>query len=106
MKRATAQDKQDTYQVSGGVLQIYWDEQQHTREDMDGETETYYSYAYANAKPTDGYAELVRAIIHSQYTYDDEIALINNKEDEPEKYADYQAFRQVAKDLANGYEGK
>jgi len=104
MKRATAQTQQDTYQVSGGVLQIYWDEQQHTRDDM-GETETYYSYAYANAKPSDGYAELVRAIIHSQYSHDDEIALINNQADEPEKYAAYQAFRQLAKDLANGYEG-
>ena len=104
MKRATAKTKQETYQISGGVLQIYWDEKQHTREDM-GETETYYSYAYANAKPSDGYAELVRAIIHSQYSHDDEIALINNQADEPEKYADYQAFRQLAKDLANGYEG-
>jgi len=104
MKRATAQERQDAYQVSGSVLQVYWDEQEHTRDDM-GETETYYSYAYANAKPSDGYAELVRAIIHSQYSHDDEIALINNQADEPEKYAAYQAFRQLAKDLANGYEG-
>lgn len=102
MKRATSKDKQDTYQVSGSVLQIYWDEREHSRDVM-GETETYYSYAYANAKPSDGYAELVRAIIHSQYTHDDEIALINNQADEPEKYAAYQAFRQVAKGLALGW---
>lgn len=99
MKRATSKDKISTYQPSGSFLQIYWDEQVETR-DTDGETETFYSYAYCDAKTTDSYADLVIKIIRSQYTIDDEFAAIN---DGGQRHADFLAFRDLAKQLAQGW---
>lgn len=90
----------DTYQPSGSFLQVYWDEQVETRETMEGETETLYTYAYANAKTTDSYADLVIKIIRSQYTVDDEFAAIN---DGGERHAAFLAFRDQAKQLAQGW---
>lgn len=100
MKRTSSQTKMSTYQPSGSFLQIYWDEQAETRETMDGETETVYTYAFANAKTTDSYEELVVKIIRSQYTIDDEFASIN---DGGERHADFLAFRDLAKQLAQGW---
>lgn len=99
MKRATSKDKISTYQPSGSFLQIYWDEQVETR-DIDGETETFYSYAYCDAKTTDSYAELVVKIIRSQYSVDDEFAAMN---DGGERHAEFLAFRDKAKELALGW---
>ena len=42
-------------------------------------------------------------IIASQYTTGGELATINNKDIDPTSYAEYQAFRQTAKDLADEY---
>lgn len=100
MKRASSKTQMDTYQPSGSFLQIYWDEQTETRETMDGETETVYTYAFANAKTTDSYADLVIKIIRSQYTVDDEFAAIN---DGGQRHADFLAFRDQAKQLALGW---
>lgn len=99
MKRATSKDKISTYQPSGSFLQIYWDEQVETK-DTDGETETFYSYAYCDAKTTDSYAELVVKIIRSQYSVDDEFAAMN---DGGERHQDFLNFRDLAKELAQGW---
>jgi len=100
MKRTTSRTQMDTYQPSGSFLQIYWDEQTETRETMDGETEIVYSYAFANAKTTDSYEELVVKIIRSQYSVDDEFECIN---DGGESHAQFLAFRDQAKQLAKGW---
>ena len=46
------------------------------------------------------YPELIEALIASEYSTGREFACINNKEEKPEEYAAYQAFRNAAKDIA------
>lgn len=52
-----------------------------------------------NGKPNKD--ELIRFLIHEKYSLDDEIALLNNREDKPQEYNDYQLYRQEVKNLVN-----
>lgn len=44
--------------------------------------------------------DLIKVLIHSKYSLDDEIALINNKEEKPQEYEEYQNYRIEAKEIA------
>ena len=46
---------------------------------------------------------LIEKIIGSSYTTGGEFAVINNKDIDPTSYAEYQAFRLTAKELADEY---
>jgi len=72
-------------------------------EDLDGQEVTQYSALEALCDLYDTREVLIRKIIASVYTLEDEIALINNQHDEPQEYADYQAFRSTAKQLADDW---
>jgi len=99
MKYAQANTKQTTYQPNGGILQIYWDEQEKQREIMD-EMETYYQYRFCQVRVTANRAQIIEAIMATEYTTGAEFAAINNGGAD---YEAYQAFRATAKALADGW---
>lgn len=98
---ATSYVKLNTYEPQGNYLGIYWNEESH--DPKEGETEPYWTYDYCSAFVSDDRGTLISKIIRTQYSIDAEIATINNKDEKPEEYASYQAFRQQAKDLADGW---
>lgn len=98
--------KLQTYESSGQELRIRWNIEEKTKEDMDGVPTTYWEADEALCNVKDSRARLIEAIIGSVYDTGAEIAIINNKEDKPEEYAEYQAFRVQAKALADGWFNK
>lgn len=93
-----------TYHQEGKELRIRWNAQKVQQETgMNEQTETFWEYNETNADIYDTRKVLIQKIIGSVYTHDDEIAFINNKEQEPEEYAGYQALREKAKELADGW---
>ncbi len=101
--KVNASNKLATYQVLGQKLLIHWDEQIIQKEFVVGESVTMYEYNEAEAFVYDDRSQLIEKIIGSIYDTGAEIALINNKEEKPEQYAEYQAFRLKAKELADGW---
>jgi hypothetical protein len=99
MEYAESKDKQLVYQPSGGILQIYWDEQEKHRETDEG-TETYYQYRICTVPVTSNRGQIIEAIMATEYTTGAEFAAINNG---GEQYEAYQAFRAMAKALADGW---
>lgn len=89
----------ETYQVSGHELRIHWDQKQVER--PDGEMTWESNEALCNVY--DNRAALIQKIIGSVLALPDEIALVNNQQDKPEAYAEYQAFRAQAKQLADDW---
>lgn len=101
--KAYSQTEPATYAVSGDELRIHWDATKLTMKDMDDVEQTTWVANEALALVHDDRKTLIERIIGSQYTLPEEIALINNKDSEPEEYATYQALRQKAKDLADAW---
>jgi hypothetical protein len=95
MKRTTSQIKMPAYQVSGGEVTIFWDEQTEQRED-----EIVYSYAYCVVSVYDDRAAIIEKIMATQYTTGAEIAALSNG---GESAAAHEAFRTEAKALADGW---
>jgi len=88
----------ETYALSGQELRIRWNQ---TSFDKDGQT--VYEADETVCNFMDSRASLIQKIIGEVYDVGSEIAVINNKENKPEEYAKYQAFRQQAKDLADSW---
>ena len=101
--KVNASNQLPVYQVIGQKLLIHWDEQIIQKESMTGEIETMYEYNEAGAFVYDTRADLIEKIIGSVYNTGAEIATINNKDSKPDEYAAYQAFREQAKALADGW---
>lgn len=101
--KVTASNQLPDYQVIGQKLLIHWDEQVIQKEVQIGEIVTMYEYSEASAFVYDTRANLIEKIIGSVYSSGAEFAVINNKEEKPEQYAEYQAFRLKAKKLADGW---
>jgi predicted Mrr-cat superfamily restriction endonuclease len=95
-----------TYEPSGHELRIHWNIEQKTKEDMDGQVVTYWEANEALCNVLDNRSQLIQKIIGSVYEVADEIATINNKDSKPDEYAAYQAFREQAKALADGWLNK
>lgn len=91
------------YEVSGYELRVHWNIEQKTREEMDGSTVTYWQANEALCDRRDDRSQLIAKIIGSVYSITAEFATINNKDSKPQEYADYQAFRALAKTLADGW---
>ena len=96
----------DVYEVSGKELRIHWDITEVTREDMEGEIETFWTAQEALCRVSDVRNILIEKIMATAYTTGAELAAINNADDDPEEYAAYQAFRAQAKALADGWLGQ
>jgi predicted Mrr-cat superfamily restriction endonuclease len=95
-----------TYEPSGHELRIHWNIEQKNKEVMDGEIITYWEANEALCNVYDNRSQLIEKIIGAEYTPSQEIATINNKDRKPEEYAAYQAFREQAKALADGWLNK
>lgn len=100
--KTQASTKPETYQVLGRTLRIHWDEQEVTREGIDGQ-ETYWEANEAECEISDGRNVLIEKIIGSVYSTGAELAAINNKDSKPEDYVAYQSLRAKAKELADGW---
>lgn len=95
--------KPETYQILGRTLRIHWNEQQVTRDGMDGQPMTYWEANEAVCDVNDARDILIEKIIGSVYGVGAELATINNKDSKPDEYAAYQALRLKAKELANNW---
>jgi hypothetical protein len=95
-------EKPNVYEVSGNELRIRWDIQEIIKNEMDN-SEKIWEANEAVCNRFDDRSTLIEKIIGSVFTSGAEIALINNKDIDPESYANYQIFRDQAKMLANGW---
>ncbi len=96
-------DKPDTFRIEKREVRIAWNIHQETINTLDDQQETQWVYNEAVIHPLDTRDVIIRKIIASVHSLEDEIALINNQNIEPEEYAAYQAFRATAKTLADGW---
>jgi hypothetical protein len=96
----------EVYQVTANELRIHWNIVKKTISTMGGETRDQWECDEAACLTTDNRNTIISKIIRSKYSVDEEFATINNKEDKPEEYDDYQAFRMEAKSLADGWLNK
>lgn len=92
-----------TYQEFGERLRINFDEVQVEVPVIDSEPRIAYQYTTAEALCASDRSTLIDAIIRSKYSVSGEFAAINNASADPEEYAEYQAFRTQAKQLADGW---
>lgn len=97
--KVSSQEQLPTYQVIGSTLRIHWDAVQVTKE-TDMGIETYWEQFEAVCNILDSRNTIIESIVASVYTTGAELAAINNG---GEEYTNYQAFRQHAKDLADGW---
>lgn len=63
-------------------------------------TEIERNLAELNGTREDDYRSEVRRLIHLQYCYDDEIDLLQNKDEKPEEYAAYRDYVEECKEQA------
>lgn len=98
--KVQSNEKLPVYQVLGQTLRIHWDQSEQTVQDMDGNEETIFVSQEAVCQKQDSRNTLIEKIIASVYTTGAELAAINNG---GEDYQAYQDFRQLAKDLADGW---
>lgn len=96
-------EKPEVYAVSGNELRIHWDIQEITKESMDGEPETFWEANEALCNRFDSRDTIIEKIIGSVMDTGAELAKINNRDTDPEEYEAYQAFRSLAKQLADGW---
>lgn len=89
-------DKPLVYAVSGQELRIHWGMVEIEKEDQ-----TIWEANEALCSVFDSRSQIIEKIIGSVHTAGAEVALINNKDINPEAYATYQAFREQAKLLAS-----
>jgi hypothetical protein len=93
----------ETYETSGNELRIHWDIQETQKEGTDGEVITQWEANEALCGVKDSRSELIEKIIGSVYSTGAELAVINNKDQNPGDYQAYQDFRALSKQLADGW---
>jgi hypothetical protein len=89
------------FQVSGQELRVHWDAQEVPAPSMDDTPRTQWEQNEALCAVADTRSQLIEKIIGSVHDTGSEIALINNADAKPDQYAAYQAFRALAKSLAD-----
>ena len=92
-----------TYQEFGEMLHINFDKQQIVVKDINGKEHIAYQYTTAVSLCAAKRSDLINDIIKSKYTNAGEFAAINNRDTDPDEYAEYQAFRALAKQLADDW---
>lgn len=92
-----------TYQVFGKRLRINFDQKIIEVPDGVQGVRQAYQYTTAEASIASDRATLIDCVIRSKYAISGEFAAINNASTDPQEYADYQAFRAQAKQLADGW---
>jgi len=88
----------------GTLIRIRWNEQIiQVPNQLHTGMQDEYQYNEATIDVGDSRSVIIERIIGSSYTTGGEFAVINNKEIDPTSYAEYQAFRLTAKELADEY---
>ena len=96
--RVNSNDKLPEYQVIGSKLRIHWNYEEVPETE---DTPSGWSCEEAVVSKTASRSQIIEAIIATKYpTLGAELAVINNGGQE---YEDYQAFRAMAKSLADGW---
>lgn len=98
-----SQIKPQNYVVSGDELRIYWDIKEVPVTSMNDQPMMQWEANEAVCSVYDNRSQLIEKIIGSVMDTGAEIAAINNRDTDPEEYANYQAFRALAKQLADGW---
>lgn len=93
----------EAYAQSGCELRVHWNIEQVPAPSLDGADEMQWQANEALCVAADSRGGLIDSIIRSDFSVSDEIALINNATINPDAYAAYQAFRVLAKELADGW---
>lgn len=101
--KTQSNDPIQPYDVSGQELRIHWNITEQAKEGVDGEPYTYWEADEALCGLHDSRSTLIEKIIATEYTTGRELATINNAQEKPDDYAEYQAFRAQAKALADGW---
>lgn len=96
-------DELPVYQEFDTKLHINYNLVSKEITDINENTRTVYKYQTAISTIFASRAELINDIIRSQHTQSDEFAIINDATAKPERYAQYQEFRVLAKKLADDY---
>jgi len=96
MKRTFSdlQPQQITQRPDGSYLLCYDIKQVQANPPMQAGGYKYYEHVFEE-KPTK--KMLIDVMIKAKYDHDDEIAVINNKDEKPEEYAVYKQYRQTIK---------
>lgn len=90
--------------IYGTLVRIHWNEQViQVPNQLRTGTRDEYQYNEAVINVGDSRNVIIEKIIASSYTTGGEFAVINNKDTDPTSYAEYQAFRTTAKQLADEY---
>ncbi len=97
MNKCTSQEQKPTYEVTGPDLFIFWDEEQIEREE-----ETVWQYSYLQTTSKINRNQLIEQLMACKFSIGAEFAAINNGGDD---YAEYLAYRDQCKTLADGYFG-
>lgn len=84
-------------------VRVTWGTRQEPVNTLDGEQETQWVYNEAIFDLYDTREVIIRKIIASVHTVEDELALINNQESNTFEYEEYQELRTTAKTLADEY---
>jgi hypothetical protein len=92
------------YDLSGRYVRIRWNEEIiYVPNQFNTGTIPLYQYDEAFIESWSSRNAIIEDIIASVYTTGAELATINNKDINPDAYAEYQAFRQTAKDLTDEF---
>ena len=84
-------------------VRVTWNARQEPVNTLDGEQETQWVYNEAIFDVYDTREVIIRKIIASVHTIEDELALVNNRDEKPEEYAEYQELRTTAKSIADNW---
>ena len=100
--KTQSHEQPNTVENIGGGYRINFNVEEKVKEDEHG-SHNYFEYSTA-VSPTLDRGDLITAIIRTEYSSDDEFALLNNLKKGDQKYIDeyeaYQKFRAMAKELA------
>lgn len=98
--------------IEKGLLYLRWDIKEEEEASPTNEvpqedgSASHYTYKEAVVKAVVDRDYLIRSVVASQYSIEDELAIINNYANNPEKYAErwveYQQFREDVKVMVDG----
>lgn len=102
LMKSYSKEQPEVYDVSGTELRINFNMNQIEVNGLE-EPEIVWEFDQVLCNHKDNRSSIIEKIIASKYTVGAELATINNQANDPDAYAAYQAFRVLAKELADGY---
>ena len=98
--KGNSKNRPNAVEKIGNKYQVRWDIIQNDKTFEDDVIDNW-DFNYVNCDQLNR-GSIIRAIIHDKYPLiDDELAVINNADIQPEAYQEYQEYRQFAKKIAD-----